>query len=106
MRKVILCIAVLALLVAPLAVDAHPSRSVVQGPFLVQGPLFWRPFFYPGPFVWGYPGAFAYAYPGPYVETTSTGPYTYGYPGPFDYGTWTYSHPRCFAKPDGYWICS
>jgi len=74
MRKVILCIAVLALLVVPLTAEAH-SRFVVQGPF------FWHPFFFPGPFV-------------------------YGYPGPFDYGTWSYSHPRCFAKPDGYWICS
>jgi hypothetical protein len=100
MRKVILCIAVLALLVAPLAAEAHPSRFVVQGPF------FWHPFFYPGPFVYGYPGGFAYAYPGPYVSPASTGPYTYGYPGPYDYGTWTYAHPRCVAKPDGYWICS
>jgi len=56
--------------------------------------------------VYGYPGGFAYAYPGPYVSPASTGPYTYGYPGPYDYGTWTYSHPRCHAKPDGYWICS
>lgn len=100
MKKVILCIALLAMLVAPLAVDAHQSRFVVQGPF------FWHPFFYPGPFVYGYPGGFAYAYPGPYVSSASTAPYTYGYPGPFDYGTWTYSHPHCFAKPDGYWICS
>src|SRR5215470_13322564 len=77
-----------------------PSGSTVQVPF------YWHPFFYPGPFVYGYPGGFNYAFPGPYVSSASTPPYTYGYPGPFDYGTWTYAHPRCFAKPDGYWICS
>src|SRR5215831_17633472 len=82
MRKVILCIAMLALLVVPLTAEAH-------GRFVVQGPFFWHPFFFPGPFVYGYPGGFAY-----------------GYPGPYDYGTLTYSHPRCHAKPDGYWICS
>ena len=99
MRKVILCNAMLAVLVVPLTAEAH-------GRFVVQGPFFWHPFFFPGPFVYGYPGGFAYAYPGPYVSSERTEPYTYGYPGPYDYGTLTYSHPHCHAKPDGYWICN
>jgi hypothetical protein len=72
----------------------------------VQGPFYWHPFFYPGPFVYGDPGGLNYAFPGPYVSAGGAAPYTYGYPGPYNYGTWEYSSPNCSAKPDGMWLCS
>jgi len=72
----------------------------------VQVPVYWHPFFYPGPFAYGYPGGFTYAYPGPYVSDSDTASYTYGYPGPYSYGTWTYSRPHCVSTPDGRWVCS
>ena len=71
-----------------------------------QAPFFWRPFFYPGPFVYGYPGGLNYAFPGPYASAGERAPYTYGYPGPYNYGTMEYSSPNCSAKPDGRWLCS
>jgi hypothetical protein len=81
---------------------AHKS---FHGSFSVQAPLYWHPFFFPGPFAYGYPGGLNYAYPGPYVGAGGGEPYTYGYPGPYSYGTWEYSRPNCSLKPDGYWLC-
>jgi hypothetical protein len=109
MKKLVLILAMLALTAAPGLAHAggfhagfHDNRSRMQGQF------FWRPFFYPGPFVYGYPGGFGYAYPGPYF-TTDDGDatrYTYGYPGPYTYGVYGYRRPSCAAQLNGYWVCS
>jgi hypothetical protein len=103
MKKLTLLLMMLAVLALPARADA--GRFVVRGGCGVQTPPYWHPFFYPGPFAYGYPGSFTYAYPGPYVTSGDPAPYTYGYPGPYSYGTWTYSRPQCFSKPDGYWVC-
>ena len=79
--------------------------SHVHSGSAVPVPFFWRPFFFPGPFVEGYRGGFSYAFPGPYVSADGGAPYSYGYPGPYNYGTLEYSSPNCFAKPDGRWLC-
>lgn len=103
MRKAIVLLTVLGMLASPIVADAG---AVVRGRFVVQGPFYWHPFFYPGPFAYGYPGGLTYAYPGPFVSYAGAAPYTYGYPGPYSYGTWEYARPYCFAKPNGYWVCS
>ena len=104
MKRWIFLLIVMAVLVMPLLADA--GGFVGRGSLGVQGPSYWHPFFYPGPFAYGYPGGFTYAYPGPYVSNNDASSYTYGYPGPYSYGTWTYSRPHCFSKPDGRWLCS
>ena len=104
MKKMILLLVLLAVIASP--VLAHAGGVVRASRFAVYGPFYWHPFFYPGPFSYGYPGGFTYAYPGPYVSYSGGAPYTYGYPGPYSYGTWVYSKPYCYAKPDGYWVCS
>ena len=102
MKKSILLLIVVAVLAMPVLADAGG-----RGPSIgVQGPSYWHPFLYPGPFVNGYPGGFSYAYPGPYVSYSDATSYTYGYPGPYSYGTWTYSWPHCVLKPNGFWLCS
>ncbi|HUO63952.1 MAG TPA: hypothetical protein VMT97_09630 [Terriglobales bacterium] len=113
MKKLILLVLISAVLAMPVLAHAEGTRvhgrahgSHAQGRFIVQGPFYWHPFFYPGPFSYGYPGGLNYAYPGPFVSSGGGESYTYGYPGPFSYGTWEYSRPHCFAKPDGYWFCS
>ena len=103
MKKLILLLTVVAVLAMPVLADAG---FVVRGRSGVQVPVYWHPFFYPGPFAYGYPGGFTYAYPGPYVSDSEPASYTYGYPGPYSYGTWTYSRPHCVSKPDGRWVCS
>ena len=108
MISLVLICAVLAMSSVSLAgtrVRVHRSPTV-QGPFSVQIPFYWHPFFYPGPFAYGYPGGLNYAFPGPYVGADDAPPYSYGYPGPYSYGTWEYSSPNCSAKPDGQWLCS
>ena len=104
MKKMILLVVIVAVIAMP--VFAHAGGVRIQGRFIVQGPFYWHPFFFPGPFSYGYPGGFTYAYPGPYVSYSGGEPYTYGYPGPFSYGTWDYARPYCFAKSNGYWVCS
>ena len=104
MKKMIVLMVIVAVLALPLLAQAGGTRT--QGRFIVQGPFYWHPFFYPGPFTYGYPGGLAYAYPGPYVSSGPEESYSYGYPGPYSYGTWDYSRPKCLAKPNGYWVCS
>lgn len=104
MKKMILLLVALAVFAMPVVAQAGAVR--VTGRFVVQGPFYWHPYFYPGPFSYGYPGGFTYAYPGPFVSYSGGEPYTYGYPGPYSYGTWDYARPYCFAKPNGYWVCS
>ena len=96
MKKMIVLMVIVAVLALPLLAQAGGTRT--QGRVIVQGPFYWHPFFYPGPFTYGYPG--------PYVSSGPEEPYTYGYPGPYSYGTWDYSRPKCLAKPNGYWVCS
>ncbi len=105
MKKIILLVVIVAVIAMPMLADAGGTR--MSGRFVVQGPFYWHPFFYPGPFSYGYPGGLNYAFPGPYVSSgAEESSYTYGYPGPYSYGTWDYSRPKCVAKPNGYWVCS
>jgi hypothetical protein len=108
-KKMIVLVVVFAVMAMPVLAHAggmHVHGSRAQGRFIVQGPFYWHPFFYPGPFSYGYPGGLNYAYPGPFVSAGGDESYTYGYPGPFSYGTLEYSRPKCLAKPDGFWVCS
>jgi hypothetical protein len=111
-KKIVLLVLICAVLALPGLAQAGGTRVRAQahgsfhGSFIVQGPFYWHPFFYPGPFAYGYPGGLNYAYPGPYISPGSRAPYSYGYPGPYSYGTLEYSSPNCLAKPDGHWLCS
>ena len=100
MKKLFVLLAVLVLIAVPVLAHAATSR------FVVQGPLFWHPFYFPGPFTYGYPAAFNYGYPGPFFSSDRGAPYTYGYPGPYMYGAWGYVRPYCFPKQNGMWQCS
>ena len=108
MKRTILLVLICAVLAMPGLTQAGArvhGRSGHSGA-TVQGPFFWRRFFYPGPFVYGYPGGLDYAFPGPYVSADGGATYSYGYPGPYTYGTLEYSSPNCSPKPDGQWLCS
>ena len=107
MKRKILLVLICAVLAMP---GLAQARNRVRGSHTdsgatVQGPFYWHPFFYPGPFAFGYPGGLNYAYPGPYVSAGGGAPYSYGYPGPYSYGTWECSSPNCSAQPDGRWLC-
>jgi hypothetical protein len=105
-KKMILLVVICAVLAMSALAEAgtrvRDSRAHSRS---TQVPFYWHPFFYPGPFAYGYPGGLNYAFPGPYVSPRSGPSYSYGYPGPYNYGTWEYSSPNCFAKPDGRWLC-
>ncbi len=90
MKKTILLVVILAVIAMPMLADAGGTR--ISGRFVVQGPFYWHPFFYPGPLSYGYPGGLNYAYPGPYFSSGAEESYTYGYPGP-------YTHVRLGLRP-------